>query len=213
MNAYLYITIMAGVIVLSASIAFFVSRTILKDNYSRIGDELEAKDMIEAENKINDFYRENRLTSGASLKQIAEVLKVREGGICRNLEDQAKLSSADMNGFRTVEYKERFASNEKKFIFTHECAHVINGDDTATRPSGYHKSTEEQYIDYMAASLLMPYAEVLRYLKNNNYNAASRKSRLKLIYGLCSLYGVSEVVALRRVNEVILLEKEGYLPK
>ena len=59
----------------------------------------------------------------------------------------------------------------------------------------------------------MPYAEVLKYLKNNSYDEVPKKTKVKLIYGLCELYSVSEVVALRRVNEVISLAGEGYLPK
>lgn len=213
MNAYIYISIMLSVICISAVVSFFVSRKLMKENYSRIGNDLEVEEMIRAEDAINEFYRQNKLTAGASIKQIAEVLKVKEGGICKDLTDQAKLSSADQDGFRVVQYKEKYARHEKLFIFAHECAHVINGDDTATRPRGYNKSLEEQYIDYMAASLLMPYAEVLKYLKNNSYDEAPKKVKVKLIYRLCELYSVSEVVALRRVNEVISLAGEGYIPK
>lgn len=212
MNAYIYLGVMLGIILISAIVSFFMSRKAYKEKYARIGLDIEVEDMMKAENEIDKFYKNQKLTVGASIKQISDVLKVKDGGIRKDIEGQARLSAPDKEGYRTVEYKEHLAKSEKLFVFAHECAHVINGDNTAHRPKGYNKSMEEQYIDYMAAALLMPYGEILKYLKNNSYSDVPKKTKVKLIYQLSDLYSVSEVVALRRVQEVIALDEVNYLP-
>lgn len=94
------------------------------------------------------------------------------------------------------------------FIFAHEITHLINGDEIpATRPDCRHKSKMEQLADYTAAALLMPRDAIYDYLENNKYRQASVKKRMEMLKELCKKYNVTEVIALRRIEEVYVLEQ------
>ncbi len=93
--------------------------------------------------------------------------------------------------------------NMKKFIVAHELAHYIsekaNAYDkkiviaTRDHEDGYSEDREEQQMDYMAASLLIPKNDLYQFLeKNTGINVSEVAKR----------YKVTEEVAQRRIKEV-----------
>ena len=101
-----------------------------------------------------------------------------------------------------------FSNEEKRFVFVHEIAHLVNGDAIpVTRPDGFNKSKVEQLADYTAAALLMPLEPVYNYLIEHSYKQSLPQKRVVIIHELCKMYDVTEVVALRRVKEVYALKE------
>ncbi|HBA49326.1 MAG TPA: hypothetical protein DCZ91_16340 [Lachnospiraceae bacterium] len=106
-----------------------------------------------------------------------------------------------------VTFRKGLSKQERTFAFAHECGHIINEDDAPIdRPDGKHKSETEQTADYVAAALLMPIDDVYAYLIENRYQDTTPQKRVRLMKALCKRYGVSEVIALRRIREVSVLK-------
>ena len=85
-------------------------------------------------------FRECLGVFGKSLEEIAKVLKVTWGNGSQNIQSQAVLCEPDENGIRKVIFKEGLSGETKRFVFAHECAHLINGDTAPlTRPLGRNK--------------------------------------------------------------------------
>ena len=62
--------------------------------------------------------------------------------------------------------------------------------------------------DYVGAALLLPLEQVYNFLKQNHYQNCSRRKKRVLVKELCRRYGVSELIAVRRINEVYILKKD-----
>ena len=52
----------------------------------------------------------------------------------------------------------------------------------------------------------MPKNEVYKYLQDNNYSTGSSKNRVKIVKKLRKQYNVSEMMVLRRIQEIQILE-------
>ena len=93
--------------------------------------------------------------------------------------------------------------NMKKFIVAHELAHYIsekaNAYDkkiviaTRDHEDGYSEDREEQQMDYMAASLLIPKNDLCQFLERNTSIDVSEVAKR---------YKVTEELAQRRIKEV-----------
>ena len=170
--------------------------------------DIELSDMCKMEKTIASFYEKNKLKSETSLEEIAEILKVTWGDSSESMQSQAALSDPDENGIRKVIFKEGLSGETKRFVFAHECAHLINGDmDPLTRPLGKNKPKIEQLADYTAAALLMPLNQIYQYLEVNNYQSTSKRRKIELVRELCKTYKVSEIIAVRRIKEVYAVQR------
>lgn len=93
--------------------------------------------------------------------------------------------------------------NTKKFIVAHELAHYISKKTNAydrkiviaarDRTSNYSGNKEEQRMDYIAASLLIPQSDLCQFL-NENTDAGALQ--------VAERYKVTEELAERRIKEV-----------
>ena len=198
-----------GIAVLLAVLAIIVSSLYAhlvtkRDFKQKLQSDITIDQMLESEERIESFYRENNLYPGCTLSKIAEALLVKMGGIDATLtNDQAHISQQGPDGYRVVDFKSDLSKTEKRFAYAHECAHVLNNDDIpATRPNGQHKSPCEQIADYTAAAFLMPYKDVLQVLTDYDYATGSKNQRVRVLRFLCQRYQVSEMVASRRISEV-----------
>ena len=117
--------------------------------------DIDIEEMLETEKKINTFYEEHCLDKGASIFDVAKVLKVRAGDVDPMLSTLAGISEPNADGEMTVNFKPGLSAEKAKFSVAHECAHIINGDPLPNaRPEGKNKSKVEQLADYTAAALL-----------------------------------------------------------
>lgn len=208
MSVQLYLIVFV-IAILGAFIASAViTPSVLRREYERqLKLDVTPKQMKNTEGKIKKFYSESGLSTNASIYEIAQVLNIVEGGIDANLTERARLCEPDENGKMKVLFKKGLTKEERKFDFAHECAHRINGDPIPnTRPGGHDKPKVEQIADYTAAALLMPLEEVYNFLVEKDYIASDKNKRYNLLCELCKIYGVSEVIALRRIKEVALLK-------
>lgn len=123
-----------------------------------------------------------------------------EGLIVVN-EHTEKIEGFDSN--KVIAYNCFKDINMKKFIVAHELAHYINEKANAydkkivvaarDHADGYSENVEEQQMDYMAASILIPKNDLCRFLeKNTGINVSEVAKR----------YKVTEEVARRRIQEV-----------
>lgn len=93
--------------------------------------------------------------------------------------------------------------NTKKFIVAHELAHYISEKTSAydkkivvaarDHASGYSENKEEQRMDYIAASLLIPKNDLCQFLNSDDNVKASQ---------VAERYKVPEKLAKRRMEEV-----------
>lgn len=205
MSVQLYLSIICIVIVAITVVAIFeIHKT--SEEINKI--DIELSDMCKMEKTIASFYEKNKLESETSLEEIAKILKVTWGDSSESMQNQAVLSDPDGNGIRKVIFKEGLSGETKRFVFAHECAHLINGDmDPLTRPLGKNKPKVEQLADYTAAALLMPLDQIYQYLEVNNYQSASKRKKIELVRELCETYRVSEIIAVRRIKEVYVVQK------
>lgn len=149
----------------------------------------------------------NGLNPGESISTIGRALNIYEGDEDDRILSQAHLSSPDATGAMVVTFRKGLSKQERTFAFAHECGHVINEDNAPIdRPDRKHKPQIEQAADYVAAALLMPLDEVYTYLSENKYQDTTPKNGIRLTKALCRRYGVSEVIALRRIREVYVLK-------
>ena len=59
----------------------------------------------------------------------------------------------------------------------------------------------------IAGALLMPLEDVYQYLTENHYKEISPRQRVKMAHKLRRRYGVSSVIAVRRIREVYMLKE------
>ncbi|MBQ8639242.1 MAG: ImmA/IrrE family metallo-endopeptidase [Lachnospiraceae bacterium] len=158
---------------------------------------------------IAEFLKRNQIKAGDPIDVIAKALNVKPGGADGDISGQARLSKPDQSGSMTVTFRKGLMPQERLFAFAHECAHLINQDQApAARSEGRNKPMAEQRADYTAAALLMPADHVYEYLNENHYRDTTARKRVALIGKLCKRYGVSDVIALRRVKEVYALNRQ-----
>lgn len=209
-----YISALSAIIIIAVVVSSLHFHLVTKKDFKqKLQSDITPEQMLESEKRIRDFYHENNLCPGCGLDKIANALLIRKGRIDRNLiNDQAHISEPDANGCRTVDFKPGLNETEIRFAYAHECAHVINKDDTpATRPDDHNKPPCEQIADYTAATLLMPYNDVLNILTANNYESSSKSKRMKTLRVLCKRYNVSEIIAIRRISEIKQLHETNSL--
>lgn len=208
MSIQFYFTLVMVVVVAVSLAAIVICRKVLvEDLREKIKLDITLAEMSDAEKKIENFLKENDMEVGTPISEIAVVLKVRQGEIIRGIRYQAQLSNADEGGMMTVDFKEGLTEKERRFAFAHECAHLLNKDPLPiARPDGRNKPSVEQRADYTAAALLMPIDPVYGYLEKNGYKEGDSRKRNKLLNTLCREYGVTKIIALRRINEVYALK-------
>lgn len=204
MSLELYLTIFAITAAIVSIVSIILTPRILRnDCLEQVKIDISVRQMKKAEDRISNFLAENNLPVGSSIYEIARVLHIVDGGIENGITGRARLCLPDKSGNMTVVFKRGLSQEEHLFDFAHECAHQINGDAPPnTRPGGHNKPKVEQIADYTAAALLMPLPQVYEFLINNDYAATDKRRRFALIRELCKKYGVSEIIALRRVKEV-----------
>ena len=69
----------------------------------------------------------------------------------------------------------------------------------------------ERLANYTAGALLMPLGQVQDYLMKTGYESATPRERVRIVRRLSKKYQVSEIVALKRVNQVRMLCKQARL--
>lgn len=209
MSIQLYLFIFGVIFVFVSIVSFKMNYGIKRTElYEKIKMDVTRTQMLESEKRIEQFFVSNNLQKGASIIKIAEILNVEQGGVETGLQEQACLKKCAYNGKKIVTFKEGLSEQEKRFIFAHEIAHLLNGDTVpVTRPNGRNKALIEQLADYTAAALLMPLEEVYDYLVKKDYKDSSSRKRTAIVHGLCKMYNVTEVIALRRINEVYILKQ------
>lgn len=207
-DAKFYLTVVTVVLSITAIISTVVTYKTMTKIYSKKAElDISYEQMKILEKRISNFLIENNLKPGEPIQTIAKALNVVEGGVKDEISGRAWLSEPDSDGRMIVVFKKGLSKEEMIFDFAHECGHRINHDPTpATRPEGYNKSEVEQLADYVGAALLMPVDSVYNNLQSSNYINSSSRKRVKIIRKLCSIYGVSEMIALRRIKEVYLLK-------
>jgi len=209
MGANFYLTVFGVVFSITAIVSAFVTYSTMTRIYKKkIKLDISPEQMRISEEKIASFLQKNNLEPGESIRTIAKALNIVEGEVKSEISGRARLSEPDASGKMVVFFKSGLSEEERMFDFAHECGHRINHDPTpATRPEGYNKSEVEQLADYVGAALLMPIDSVYKYLTLYDYKNSSPRKRVALIRKLCSMYGVSEMIALRRVKEVYILKQ------
>lgn len=207
MSVQIYLSIFMLVCLCAFLVSFVFARGFFRKEMSeKIKLDISLAQMIESEKKIQKILDENNIDSTVALTKIATLFDVEKGGSEKNLLEQAYLK--EEKGKKVVVFQQGLSEVEKRFVFAHEIAHLINGDTVpVTRPSGRNKAQIEQLADYTAAALLMPYDRIYGYLEQNNYKNSSARKRTMMIRSLCREYGVTEVIALRRVKEVYVLNR------
>lgn len=209
MSSGIYLSVMSvacfGVFVIS----LIVNRKKVKDEIATaIKQDITSKQMKEAEQVVERFLSEKNIPSGASISEVGAALNIREGETVERISGQAHLSGPNEDGIMIVTFRKGLSQQERTFAFAHECGHRINNDTVPIdRPAGKHKALAEQLADYVAAALLMPLDSVYTYLEKNHFRTASPRARIKITKSLCKIYGVDEVVALRRIREVYMVKK------
>lgn len=209
MSIQFYLTIILITVVLTIITTIIISREILKNEFDQIKLDITLDAMKESEEKIKKALMEHNLSVCSDIEMIAKALCIKKGGEDPSItKSQAHLSRADNNGIRTVTFRPGLGHTEKRFAFAHECAHIVNKDETPIdRPVGKNKPMCEQLADYVGAAMLMPYEEVNKALVKANYSNLSKSARVRVIKSLCKQFDVSDIIALRRVNEVLILNK------
>ena len=209
MNPELYLAIA----LLSCITVFFASIKVNADKIRRelsaaVKQDISSDEMRKAEQKVSLFLSKNNLKPGAPIFTIGQALNIRISDIEERIPGQAHLGAPDEHGFMTVTFRKGLSRQEKIFAFAHECGHRINEDAVPIdRPEGKHKAYVEQAADYVAAALLMPLDQVYTFLVEHGYQDAPPGKRMKLVRGLCRIYDVDDVIALRRIREVYLLKE------
>lgn len=209
MSIQLYLSVFIIVFIFVSIFSILTTRSFIKKDYQeKLKSDITSSQMRESERKIKQFFTENNIQVGEPISKIAEILNVEQGGIEIGLQGQAHLSEPNNQGKMIVTFKDGLSKEEKLFVFAHECAHLINHDAVPNaRPTGRNKPLVEQIADYTAAALLMPLDAVYEYLTHNNYINLSPRKRIVIIRKLCKEYGVTEIIALRRVKEVYELKR------
>lgn len=201
---FLFSLIMISILFVSILATFKVTK---KDFSDKIKLDVAVEQMRESENTIRLFLNRNAVEAGESIDKIAKILNIRQGGVEQGIQGQACLREDNLTGEKIVTFKEGLSEIEKKFIYAHEIAHILNGDTIpAMRPIGYNKPQVEQLADYTAAALLLPLDSVFDFLMENNYKESSARKKVLLVHQLCKRYEVTEMIVLRRIKEVFAIK-------
>lgn len=75
-----------------------------------------------------------------------------------------------------------------------------------TRPSHGKKSEYEKYIDYMAATILMPKDSVVKDLNETNFFQLDTKEKRKIVLEMAEHYQIEDIAVLKRIREVRILD-------
>lgn len=206
-NVYMFSALI--VFGLTVILAAVFSKKSVKYSKSKLKLDISLLQMRKLEDNVSSFLESNGMSPGATIWSIAEKLNIEEGEEIKRQEAQALLSEPDENGKMVVTFTRGLTQEERIFAFAHECAHLVNEDDApVTRPHGRNKPLAEQLADYTAAALLMPIDSVYDILLKNNYSEANPRKRMKIVRQLCERYQVSDIIALRRIQEVYVLKNE-----
>lgn len=219
MSAQTYLIFLVLTIPLAAAISIFLTayqtakgkyiQKFMTEHASDLKLDISVKEMIDSEERILNFFKCNELQPGSSIVEIAAKLKIKGGSKRDDIADRALLNPPDQNGEMTVDFKSGISDEDQLFDFAHECGHVINGDlAPATRPDGQGKSQKEQLADYTGAALLMPIDSVYDFLNEHRFKKSSSRQKIDIVHKLCQKYTVSEVIALRRINEVYAVKDQ-----
>ena len=213
MSVQIYITVCISVILVITLTSCVITNKVTKEYLSeKVKVDVTSEQMINAEGIIQKFHEEHDMPVGVSIAEIAEILGVEQGGVEPKLSDQGCLINSSNGDKKIVVFKPGLSETEKRFVFAHEVAHLLNGDSIpVSRPDSRHKSEIEQLADYTAAALLMPLELVYEYLQDNEYKSVSTRKRVAIVRRLCREYDVTEVIALRRIREVYELKKENVM--
>lgn len=208
MSVTFYLAALAIAVIISIVIACISFSKIKTDLKQKMKSDISVEQEIQTEKIISEFLKRNHLEPGSPIKNIAEKLYIVYGGESDAILDRAFLSEPDKNGMMTVLVKKGLSEEDHLFDFAHECWHRINRDPTpATRPEGTNKSEIEQLADYGGAALLMPIEKVYSFLVEENYKTCSVKKKQEIIQALCSRYGVTQIIALRRIKEIFEIKQ------
>ena len=209
MTAQIYLIVSFSIVTITALCSFLaIYYAFKKENEKLIKLDVTIEQMKKMEENISSFLKKNNIDTSADIYKIAEILKVNLGEESDDLKVQTQLSEPDQNGNMFVTFKTGLKAQEKVFNFAHECAHIINGDPVpVSRPEGHNKPLIEQLADYTAAALLMPIDDIYSDLISYKYKKLSTAKRMKFVYRICNKYQVSEIIALRRIEEVYKLKQ------
>ena len=208
MSVGVYLSVFGLVIFFSLVVSLIAIPKVIRAEYNKkVQIDISIDEMIAREKRIAEFLKINGLEPNGSIEKIADILGVKNGGTSDKIRGRAELSEPDANGNMTVTHNVKVPTHERLFDLAHECGHLVNGDPTpANRPAGYNKPKMEQLADYTGAALLMPKQDVLTYLSDNNYESVSNKKRIEIVRRLSKKYKVDDIIAIRRVNEVLILK-------
>lgn len=211
MTAQIYLTVVVVASVVSIVFSLCISHQMVREyvDVEEVKLDVNEKQMWESEKRIAEFFWQYRLRPDVStIWDVGRALKIIESPETdESIQEKARLSEKDADGFRTVVYRPGLTKEEQTFTFAHECGHIVNDDPTpATRPDGYGKPEAEQLADYTGGALLMPLESVYKYLVEFDYAGSGRLKKTSMIYTLCEKYGVDRMTALRRVKEVCILK-------
>lgn len=209
MDYKFYLMIVGFTILFSLIVAKIVVIPTLKKEYIRKAtQDISEEEMRKLEDNLLAFFKEKNLSPGSSIWEVADALKVIDIGSVDNIASRARIYERDVNGDFKVAHDKKVPNHERLFDFAHELGHRINKDPLpADRPHGVNKPKMDQLADYTGAALLMPQDQIFSFLIENNYNSSSPRKRVALIRKLSKKYNVSEMVTVRRVNEVRILKK------
>lgn len=208
MSPEIYLSVMGAACLGALVISLIVNPKKVKDELAvAFEQDITSEQMKEAEQTVRRFLSEKKIPYGANISVVGAALNIREGETVDWIPGQAHLSTPDKDGIMVVTFRKGLSQQERTFAFAHECGHRINNDAVPIdRPAGKHKPLVEQTADYVAAALLMPLDPVYTYLEDHHFRTTSPRMRIKITKSLCRIYGVDEVVALRRIREVYMVK-------
>lgn len=209
MSVQIYVILLFTLIFFTIIISGFVSYFSFKKEYQkRLSVDISIEQMLLLEERISNFFNKHNLRPGESIHKIAKVLNIVEGGVQNGIDTRARLNKPNESGEMIVVFRTGLNEKERLFDFAHECGHRINQDPLpVTRPEGYNKDECEQLADYVGAALLLPLDRIYNYLQDNKYMESSKRKKRAIVKKICNQYKVSEMIALRRINEVYILKK------
>lgn len=208
MSIQIYLILLFSIILIAIIFSGIISYLFFKKKYQKLlCADISREQMLTLEERISDFLNENNMKPGESIQKIAKALNIVEGGIQSGIHTRAKLSAPNESGEMVVVFKTGLDEKERLFDFAHECGHRINKDPApVTRPEGYNKDECEQLADYVGAALLLPLDSIYNFLQEHKYTESSRRKKRSLLKKICEKYGVSEIIALRRINEIYIIK-------
>ena len=205
MIAYIYLGCVITSAILGGILGTIKFNIIIKPEMKkRLSNDISVTEMRLLEMKIANVKKQYRLSDEASLDEIATALKIQDAGIDSTIDERAIIIK---NGDIFNVYHSKYVPQcDWKFDFAHECGHIINGSKLpANRPTGHNKEYEEQLADYTASAILMPFNKVKTQLEKSDFSSISGFGKLRALNRFCREYGVSQIVVLRRINEIRML--------